>query len=291
VSEPGGRNPEVEGRIVVDPKETVRRGETRVLITNDDGVDAPGILYLADALATDFDVTIAAPSRDWSGAGTGIGHFDPRAGIPMRNVHRGDHRAYALDGPPGLAVMAAALGAFGPPFDMVVSGINAGINTGQSVIHSGTVGAALTARTFGSHGLAVSLEPSDPWNWDSAAAIALAVAKWITSETRQTTAINLNLPGVPIGEVRGLREAKLDRFGYFRVAVNNESGQKLEFEMSSHGDRAAEEGSDTWLLRNRYATVTSLGLIVGTGDVLPGDLSTIWSSEASITAITTPAVG
>ena len=279
MSEPEGLNPEVEGRIVVDPKETVQRGRSRVLITNDDGVDAPGILHLADALATDFDVTIAAPSRDWSGAGTGIGHFDPHAGIPLRRVRRGDHRAYALDGPPGLAVMAGALGAFGHPFDMVVSGINAGINTGQSVIHSGTVGAALTARTFGSHGLAVSVEPSDPWNWASAAEIALEVARWITSETRQTTAINLNVPGVPIGEVRGLREARLDRFGYFRVATNNESGEKLEFEMSSHGDRRAEEGSDTWLLRNRYATVTSLGLIVGTGDVLPDDLSTIWPSQ------------
>ena len=287
MSDAGGRNPKIEGHIVVDPKETVRRGHKRVLITNDDGIDAPGILHLANALATDFDVTIAAPSRDWSGAGTGIGHFDPRAGIPMRRVDRGDHHAYALDGPPGLAVMAGALGAFGPPFDMVVSGINAGINTGQSVIHSGTVGAALTARTFGSHGLAVSLEPSDPWNWSSAAEIALEVARWITSETRQTTAINLNVPGVAIGDVRGLREATLDRFGYFRVAVNNESGQKLEFEMSSHSDRAAEEGSDTWLLRNHFATVTSLGLIVGTGDVLPRDLSTIWPSRHPVSAAPT----
>ena len=59
------------------------------MITNDDGVDAPGIFHLADALATAFDVTIAAPDRDWSGAGTGIGHFDADAGIPMRRVELG----------------------------------------------------------------------------------------------------------------------------------------------------------------------------------------------------------
>ena len=172
--------------------------------------------------------------------------------------------------------MAAALGAFGAPFDMVVSGVNAGINTGHSVIHSGTVGAALTARTFGAHGLAVSLEPSDPWHWSSAAEIGLAAARWITSATRPPTTLNVNVPGVAIGDVLGLREASLDRFGYFRVAINNESGQKLEFEMSSHSDRSAEEGSDTWLLRNRYATVTALGPIVGTDGALPGDASAIW---------------
>jgi 5'-nucleotidase len=113
----------------------------------------------------------------------------------------------------------------------------------------------------------------------------LEVARWITSETRRPTAINLNVPGVPIGEVRGLREAALDRFGYFRVAINNESGQKLEFEMTSHGDRTAEEGSDTWLLRSRFATVTSLGLIVGTDDVLPSDLSTIWPSRRPVSEL------
>ena len=89
--------------------------------------------------------------------------------------------------------------------------------------------------------------------------------------------------GVAIGEVLGLRDAKLDRFGYFRVAINNETGQKLEFEMSSHGDRAAEPGSDTWLLRNRYATVTALGPITSTDDALPRDLATIWAHEGAST--------
>jgi hypothetical protein len=85
-----------------------------------------------------------------------------------------------------------------------------------------------------------------------------------------------------------LREASLDRFGYFRVAINNESGQKLEFEMSSHSDRSAEEGSDTWLLRQRYATVTALGPIVGTDGPLPTDVSTIWDSTSSRQEMTGP---
>lgn len=276
MSRPQAVNPQVEGRIVVDRQPVPSVRHPRVLITNDDGFDAPGIRALARVLADDFDVTVAAPDRDRSGAGTGIGHFDAAAGIPMRRVDIGIERAFALDGPPGLAVMAAALGAFGEPFPVIVSGINAGRNTGQSVIHSGTVGAALTARTFGSHGLAVSLEPSDPWHWQTAAEIALAATRWITAQDREPIAINLNVPGVEIDQVLGLRTAELDRFGYFRVAAADESGQKLEFEVSEREVPAAE-GSDTWLLQQRYATITVLGQLLGSVELLPDDLGAIWS--------------
>lgn len=270
-------NPQVEGQIVVERKPVVPGRCERVLVTNDDGFDAPGIRELAHALSREFDVTVAAPDTDRSGAGTGIGHFDATAGIPMRRVDIGIERAFALDGPPGLAVMAAALGAFGDPFPVVVSGINAGRNTGQSVIHSGTVGAALTARTFGSHGLAVSLEPSDPWHWETAAEIALAATRWIASREREPIAINLNVPGVEIDQVVGLQAAELDRFGYFRVAVADESGQKLEFELSAERDTPAAEGSDTWLLQQRYATITLLGQLVRSGGLRADDLRDIWS--------------
>jgi 5'-nucleotidase len=172
--------------------------------------------------------------------------------------------------------MAAALGAFGDPFAVVVSGINAGINTGQSVVHSGTVGAAITARTFGSHGLAVSLEPSDPWHWETAAEIALAATRWLTSGDRVPTTVNLNVPGIELDLVRGLHAAELDRFGYFRVAVADETGQKLEFEMSADRGATADEGSDTWLLRQRYATITVLGHLTSSDGLLPDDLCDIW---------------
>lgn len=274
-SEP--RNPKVDGRIVVEPPPVVAEGPRRVLVTNDDGVDAPGIRALAHALAREFDVTVAAPDRDRSGAGTGIGRVEAASGIPLRRVDIGIDRAYSLDGPPGLAVMAAALGAFGDPFPLVVAGINAGRNTGQSVIHSGTVGAALTARTFGAHGLAVSLDPSEPWRWDTAAELAVAAASWITSRDREPVAVNLNVPGVGLEEVLGLRTAELDRFGYFRVAVADESGEKLQLELSAEDEFTAVEGSDTWLLRQRYATITVLGHLFGSGGLEPGDLAEIWN--------------
>lgn len=267
----------VETQVVVAEKPTVARDAARVLVTNDDGIDSPGIVHLVKALAAaGFDVTVAAPSTDWSGAGTSIGRFDPRTGIPLRRVALDGARAYKIDGPPGLAVMAAALGAFGDPFDVVVSGINAGINTGHSVIHSGTVGAALTARTFGAHGVAVSLVPSDPWHWETAAAIGTAATSWITCEEREATTISVNVPGVPLEEVRGLRRSELDDFGYFRVAIADEGNEKLEFEVLSDSS-TAPEGSDSWLLGQGWATITALGRLSAVPESLPAELTDVWS--------------
>ena len=112
-------DPDVAARIVIDPDVRHIGATARVLVTNDDGIESPGIVTLAHALAARFDVTVAAPDRDWSGSGTGIGRFEPSAGVPVRPVDIGLANAFAIDGPPGLAVMAAALGAFGPPFDVV----------------------------------------------------------------------------------------------------------------------------------------------------------------------------
>jgi 5'-nucleotidase len=134
----------------------------KVLVTNDDGVESAGLHALVRALVDDGrDVVVVAPDRDMSGSGAAIGqihrdeHIDAElvelpglAGVP----------AYAVDGPPGLCVLAARLGGFGDPPELVVSGINPGCNTGRAVLHSGTVGAALTAANFGGRGLAVSID-------------------------------------------------------------------------------------------------------------------------------------
>jgi 5'-nucleotidase len=139
-----------------------RDPETPVLVTNDDGVESAGLHALVRALVdAGHDVLVVAPASDMSGSGAAIGsihldqHIDAEkvelpglAGVP----------AYAVDGPPGLCVLAARLGGFGDRPELVVSGINPGCNTGRAVLHSGTVGAALTAANFGGRGLAVSID-------------------------------------------------------------------------------------------------------------------------------------
>ncbi len=242
--------------VVVDEQHKERRGPARLLLTNDDGIDSPGLRALAARLADQFAVVVAAPASDMSGSGTGIGRFDPRA-VPMRRVALdGVEAAYAVDGPPGLAVMAAALGAFGDEPDVVVSGINAGMNTGHSIIHSGTVGAVLTARTFGSHGVAVSLAPSDPWEWETAAAVAHSAVRWILPRTGPRLVLNVNVPGLPADEVKGIDWADMDEFGYFRVAVADLPGEKLQFEVV--GERTGARGTDTAVCLDGRVAMTLL---------------------------------
>ncbi|HEX6236859.1 MAG TPA: 5'/3'-nucleotidase SurE [Acidimicrobiales bacterium] len=136
----------------------------RVLVTNDDGVESPGLHELAQSLAAcGHDLVVAAPDRDMSGSSAAIGqvHIDEHIDAEPAELPGLDGvPAYAVDGPPGLCVFAARLGGFGPPPDLIVSGINPGANTGRAVLHSGTVGAALTAASFGCRGIAVSLDVS-----------------------------------------------------------------------------------------------------------------------------------
>jgi len=229
----------------------------RIVVTNDDGVASPGIHALAVMLRDmGHDVTVLAPAADVSGAAAAIGRItlgerlsmEPRdlpgqaAGIP----------AFALDGPPGLAVLVACQGGVGEPPDLVVSGINAGPNTGHSILHSGTVGAALTAASFGVSAIAVSAEVGDPTPWHLAEA-HLSLAVDVIRTARAATVFNLNVPARP---ALGLRWATLDRFGTVRVAVAERADTWVQMEF-----RAPEEpppGSDTALLAEGYATITAI---------------------------------
>ncbi|HZD22978.1 MAG TPA: 5'/3'-nucleotidase SurE, partial [Acidimicrobiia bacterium] len=223
-----------------------------------DGIDSPGLRVLASALSDWFEVVVAAPGSDMSGAGTGIGRFHPDKGVDMKKVTIDDgFTAYAIDGPPGLAVTAAALGVFGPKPDMVVSGINAGINTGHSIIHSGTVGAALTARTFNMKGLAISLAQSDPWHWETAARYVPQAARWLVQRREQPQVLNINVPGVPEEDIAGVHWADLDEVGYIRVATHDIDGQRLQLVVGPIDDRS-DPGSDTVLCSENYVTVTPL---------------------------------
>lgn len=230
----------------------------RILLTNDDGIDSPGLRALARSLAASFEVIVAAPARDMSGSGTGIGRFDHAAGVELTPVEiEGVGRAYSIDGPPGLAVTAAALGAFGPVPDLIVSGVNAGINTGHSIIHSGTVGAALTAQTFKLKGLAVSLAQSDPWLWGTAVHFAMPATHWLLGRKHGPNVLNVNVPALPIEEVAGVHWADLDEFGYIRVATADVADRRLQFVVGSKEDRS-DPGTDTVLCSEGYVTVTPL---------------------------------
>jgi len=122
----------------------------RILVTNDDGIDSEGLWVLARAMVPHGDVVVVAPDQEFSGASAALGALHLIQPEVRRLTIDGVPEAWSLTGPPALCVMFTRLGAFGAPFDLIVSGINPGANVGRSVYHSGTIGAALTGRNGGS---------------------------------------------------------------------------------------------------------------------------------------------
>ena len=206
-------------------------------MTNDDGVGAPGLAALTRALVVWADgpgrslaatgseappeIVVVAPSSNYSGAGAAVGSVTETTTIPyQRAAVEGAEavEAYGLDASPALSVIAGALGAVGPKPDLVVSGINHGVNVGRSILHSGTVGAALTASQLGISALAVSLRAGgDPDPWDTAARLAVALIPLLVAAPERTV-LNLNVPALPLDEVRGLRWARVGGAGLIKAA-------------------------------------------------------------------------
>jgi len=242
----------------------------RILVTNDDGVDAPGLAPLVAAVAsTGHDVVVAAPQRDMSGTGASIGrlHADRSIDVQERELEGlPGIPVHAVDGPPGMAVIAAHLGAFGEAFDVVVSGINPGPNTGGAVLHSGTVGAALTAANFGRSGLAVSMAVGKPMHWETAAALALPALEWLVEQPARTV-LNLNAPNLPIEDVRGVRWGELAEFGSVRTALIESQGGRLQMEFVGKRDEHPEH-TDAGLVDRGYASLT---LLTGVLAAAPAD--------------------
>ena len=205
----------------------------RILVTNDDGVGAPGLAALTRALAAwaeadvgdgpgpPHEVIVVAPSTNYSGASAAVGSVTDRTTITYQRavVDGADGvEAYGLDASPALSVIAGALGAVGPKPDLVVSGINHGVNVGRSVLHSGTVGAALTASQLGISALAVSLRAGpDPQPGGSAAELAVALVPLLVAAPPRTV-LNLNVPALAPAEIRGVRWARVSGAGLIKAA-------------------------------------------------------------------------
>ncbi|MDO8362748.1 MAG: 5'/3'-nucleotidase SurE [Actinomycetota bacterium] len=193
----------------------------RILLTNDDGIDSIGLHVLARAMRRHGEVVIAAPDREYSGAGAAVGALHLMRPEVQRVTIEGIDEAWAVTGAPALCVMFARLGVFGPPFDLVVSGINPGANVGRSVYHSGTVGACLTARTGGISGVAVSQAVTgfgvegQGWDdmvrgqrWDTAAAVAdVVVGGLIADPPAEPVVLNVNVPNLPLEQITAWRRA------------------------------------------------------------------------------------
>ena len=245
----------------------------RILVTNDDGIDAPGIQELARGIErAGHDVVVVAPDHNASGTGAALGALSATEPVRVSSRRIDGLRAegHGLSGPPALCVMAGNLGAFGPRPDAVVSGINAGLNTGRSALHSGTIGGALAGQNFGFRSLAVSLDrDGDVWHWNTAAEIAVEMLPHVLDGPSRL-ALSLNVPGAPRDRIRGILWTRLATYGSVRAALAKTEKDRLHFELQRTG-YVPEEGTDLAAVRAGFAAITSLQ---GTVEV--------WGSEARV---------
>jgi 5'-nucleotidase len=235
----------------------------RILVTNDDGVDSPGIVALARALArAGHEIVVVAPASDRSGSSAAIGPLHRSGPIPFTEggwPELPDARVLSIDAPPATAVYAACLGGFGAPPELVASGVNPGANTGHLVLHSGTVGAALTAAGLGVPGLAVSVQWNEngEYRWDTAAAFAAAAVDWVTQPLGGPRVLNVNVPNLSLADVKGVREARLAPYGTVWTASAATEGGDLLLEFKGN-DVEPDPDTDLALVRAGYAAVSPL---------------------------------
>ncbi|MFG1608491.1 5'/3'-nucleotidase SurE [Actinoplanes sp. NPDC049265] len=250
----------------------------RILITNDDGIDAPGLRWLAKAAQrAGHDVVVAAPMTEASGSSASMTAIEedgkivvePRELAGARNVP-----AYGVAASPAFIVLLALRDAFGAAPAVVLSGINRGANAGAAVVHSGTVGATLTAAHAGLRGLAVSLDVLTPAaagggapdaidqaddekrHWGSAAGLAVQLLP-VLAHTPAGTILNLNVPDLHVDGIRGLRRTALARFGQVQVSIAERSEGFVRTAVQAAQENL-EPGTDLAALAEGYASVTPL---------------------------------
>lgn len=234
----------------------------RALITNDDGIDSPGLAVLARvALDAGYEVTVAAPAGEASGASASLigGEVDGRLVVEERacpDLPVGA-RSFAVGATPGLIAFLAAYDAFGPRPDLVLSGVNRGSNTGHAVLHSGTVGAAFSAMTHGIHAMAVSIASGNPQHWLTAGTVARHALPWLTDQPADRGILNVNVPDLRAADVRGVRSAPLAPFGAVQAALETDDAGRHTVRYADI-DPMQDAASDAGLLASGWATLTVL---------------------------------
>ena len=176
----------------------------KILVSNDDGYLARGIIALADALSQIADVTVVAPDRNHSGASNSLTLHSPL------RVHKVDENRYFVNGTPSDCVHLALSGFLDEDPDIVVSGINHGANLGDDVIYSGTVAAAMEGRFLGLPAIAVSLAARHAQHFDTAARVARDLVQKLKDDPLPSDImLNVNVPDRPYEDLTGIRSTRL----------------------------------------------------------------------------------
>jgi len=256
-----------------------------ILVTNDDGVSAPGLFALVQEMRRLGKVSVLAPDRNWSGGGH-VKTLD-RA-LRVKEVRLSDGtQAFASDGAPSDCVALATLGFFKEPIDLVVSGINTGANLGHDVTYSGTVTAAMEAVIAGVPGIAVSLETVDGHLGDldygpAARAASKVVRQVIENGLTHEVLLNVNVPFLPDEKIRGIVLTRQGlRVYHSRLDERIDPRNKPYYWIGGDAPTGVpERGTDVGALAEGFVSVTPLQLDLTAYRALT-DLNT-WQWEESL---------
>jgi 5'-nucleotidase len=237
-----------------------RSGPYRILISNDDGVHAPGLAALAQALKALGDVIIVAPSEVQSGKSHSVVTIDPvfREDLTLP----GGLRAIGLGTTPATTMFIALANIVKPKPDLIVTGINRGYNLGYSVYRSGTVAGAREGAMHGIPSVAASMaEAGDPRDWPAVAQQVLAVARQVKAHPLPAnTFLNVNVPVAPAGGYKGYQvtsQAMMLGGNETFAEMKHPSGRTIYWSVYREGV-TAPQGTDIWAVENGYVSITPM---------------------------------
>jgi 5'-nucleotidase len=225
----------------------------RILISNDDGYKADGIIQLAKSLSEIAEVIVVAPSENKSAASSSLTLGKPLKPIQIKK------NVYAIDGTPSDCVHLALCGFIKESIDLVVTGINFGANLGDDVIYSGTVAGAIEGRFLGLPSIALSLASWECKHFETAGNIAkLLVAKIDKSPLAYNTIINVNVPDIPMPQINGIKSTRLGNRHKSEPSIQDLKDPSLYW-IGENGKEADNgEGTDFHAVSNNFVSVTPL---------------------------------
>ena len=238
----------------------------KILLSNDDGYQAPGLAALERVCKARAEVVVVAPDRNRSGASNSL------TLNRSVSVEQAENGFYYVDGTPTDCVHIAITGLMSSAPDMVVAGINTGANLGDDVLYSGTVAAAVEGRFLGFPALAVSLVGSSPNYYDTAAQV---VDRVLTGLHRQPlpndSILNINVPDVPFEQLNGFRVSRLGCRHKAQSATRDESSStRLSYWIGPPGDaQDAGQGTDFHAIDCGYVSITPIQIDLTRHDQIP----------------------
>ncbi len=226
-----------------------------ILLSNDDGYLAEGLVALANALRKYAEITVVAPDRNRSAASNSL-----TLEMPLR-AHSTDNGFIKVDGTPTDCVHLAITGLLDKEPDMVFAGINHGSNLGDDVLYSGTVAAATEGRFLGLPAIAISLVGSNPTHFETAAEVAANLLKQIINQPLPKDIIlNVNVPDVPIADLKGYQATRLGQRHKSEAVIKSADprGRVIYWVGPPGTEQDAGEGTDFYAVSNGYVSVTPL---------------------------------